>query len=81
MRIGLAFIAALVLAQQRPAFDVASVKVSPPIGGTNSFVGMRVDAGRVHIANFGLNALIFRAYGVESDQIVGIPNEFRYPLS
>jgi uncharacterized protein (TIGR03435 family) len=82
MRIGLlVFVVALVLAQQPPAFDVASVKVSPPIGGQNNFVGMRVDAGRVHIANFGLNALIFRAYGVESDQIVGIPNEFRYPLS
>jgi uncharacterized protein (TIGR03435 family) len=82
MRIApLLFTAALVLAQQRPAFDVASVKVSPPIGGTNTFVGVRVDAGRVHIANFGLGALIFRAYSIQSDQIVGIPSEFRCPLS
>jgi hypothetical protein len=63
MRVGLPVLIApvLALAQQPLAFDVASVKVSPPIGG--------------------LNALIFRAYGVEGDQIVGIPNEFRYPLS
>ncbi len=33
----------------------------------------------VFMAAVKVNALIFRAYGVERDQILGIPDEFRYP--
>jgi uncharacterized protein (TIGR03435 family) len=71
-------------AQQKPpspAFEVASVKVSPPIGGQNTMVGMKIGPGRIHVANLGLNALIIRAFGIEADQISGVPNEFRYPLA
>lgn len=79
-----ALVACIAIAQQTPplpVFDAASVKVSPPIGGTNNFVGMRIDPGRIHIANFGLEPIIMRAYGVQGDQMVGTPNEFRYPLA
>jgi uncharacterized protein (TIGR03435 family) len=64
-----------------PSFEAASVKVSPPIGGQNGFVGMKIDPGRIHIANFGLEAIMIRAFGLAGDQIVGVPNEFRYPLA
>lgn len=64
-----------------PAFDVASVKISPPIGGQNTFVGMKIDPGHIHIANFGLEAIMLRAFHIAGDQILGIPNEFRYPLA
>jgi uncharacterized protein (TIGR03435 family) len=68
-------------ATSTPAFDVASLEVSPPIGGQNNFVGMKIDPGRLHIANFGLEAIMIRAYGLAGDQIIGVPNEFRYPLA
>ncbi len=42
---------------------------------------MKIDPGRLHIANFGLEAIMIRAYGLAGDQIVGVPGEFRYPLA
>ena len=62
-------------------FDVASVKVSPPIGGQNTFVGTKLDPGRVRYANLQLIALIMTAFDVNWDQIAGLPGEFRYPLA
>ena len=45
-------------------------------------VGMKVDPGRIRYANLGLEALIMRAFGLQGgDEIVGTPNEFRYPLA
>lgn len=44
-------------------------------------VGMKIDPERVRYANLGLEALMIRAFGIQSDQIVGVPSEFRYPLS
>jgi uncharacterized protein (TIGR03435 family) len=64
-----------------PSFEAASIKVSPPLGGQNSFVGMKLDPGHLLIANFGLEAILTRAYGITGDQIVGVPAEFRYPLA
>ena len=69
------------LCGQTVEFEAATVKVSPPIGPQNGFVGMRVDPGRVHIANMGLEPLMINAFGVAGDQIAGVPGEFRYPLA
>jgi uncharacterized protein (TIGR03435 family) len=60
------------------AFDAASIKVYPPNGGP---LGMQVDAGRVRYTNVSLGFLITRAYGLAGDQVIGIPNEFGYPLA
>jgi len=68
-------------AKSPPAFEVASVKVSPPIGGKNTFVGMKIEPGHLLAANLGLQVLMIRAYGLSGDQIIGIPSEFRYPLA
>lgn len=77
--------ASLIPAQQKPAspaFEVASVRVSPPIGGQNTgMLGVQIDAGHLRYTNVGLGFLLTRAYGLAGDQISGIPNEFRYPLA
>ena len=53
-----------------PAFDVASVKPSPPIptGPNRSmFVGMRTDPGRVTFSNVPVKNLIRTAYGFDTN--------------
>jgi uncharacterized protein (TIGR03435 family) len=53
-----------------PAFDVASLKPSPPIptGPNRSmFVGMRSDPGRVTFSNVPMKNLIRTAYGFDTD--------------
>jgi uncharacterized protein (TIGR03435 family) len=59
------------------AFEVASIKPSPPIdpvaaaSGKPIHVGMKIDASRVDIGNFSLAALIAKAYDVKAYQISG----------
>jgi len=64
-----------------PRFDVASVKISPPIGGQNTFRGTKLDPGRARYANLPLTAILVAAFDVNADRIAGLPNEFRYPLA
>jgi uncharacterized protein (TIGR03435 family) len=59
-----------------PAFEVASVKPSPPIVaaqvlGGKIHIGMSVDGARVDIGNLSLRELLWRAYRVRPYQISG----------
>jgi uncharacterized protein (TIGR03435 family) len=59
------------------AFEVASIKPSPPIdqakilSGQPIHAGMKIDAARVDIGNFSVAALILKAYDVKLHQISG----------
>jgi uncharacterized protein (TIGR03435 family) len=67
-------LAALLLAQSTPAFDVTSVK---PNAGTQDFV--RFDpqpGGRLQITNTSLRMVVSWAYGVQNTQLVGGPDWF-----
>jgi uncharacterized protein (TIGR03435 family) len=59
-----------------PAFEVASIKPSQPItqaavASGKLHIGMKVDAARVDIGNFGLMQLICKAYDVKAYQVSG----------
>ncbi len=65
-------------AAQTPAFEVASIKPSPAMGGIAAqimagkiHVGMRVDGDRVDIGNWTLRDLIQAAYKVKLYQVSG----------
>ncbi|MBZ5619963.1 MAG: TIGR03435 family protein [Acidobacteriia bacterium] len=59
------------------AFEVASIKPSPPLdptriaSGQPIHAGMKIDAARVDIGNFSVTALILKAYDVKLYQISG----------
>jgi len=76
-----AFTAIAVFAQTKPAFEVATVKPSPPpdmaklralvqAGGKMPF-GPKVDSGRAEYTGMDLKSLIGLAYGVKAYQITG----------
>src|SRR5260370_40535530 len=73
------FFAVPLLAQTRAApisFEVASIKPAPPLDPRQLMmgqqrVGMKVDAGRVDIANLSLADLVRIAYRVKPYQIAG----------
>ena len=56
-----------------PAFEVATVKASPPRSGTAGFVAMDTDPAMVRYSNVTLKLLIARAYRVDSRLIAGGP--------
>ena len=62
--------------QPAPTFDAVSVKVAPPPDGRGSRVAFFGGPGtktpdRVNFENYGMAALISRAYGVEYYQVSG----------
>ena len=64
------------LLAQAPAFEVASIKPSEPItpamvASGKLHAGMKIDAKRVDIGNFGLLQLICKAYDVKLYQVSG----------
>jgi uncharacterized protein (TIGR03435 family) len=78
MSFGFLFVAAHLLAQTTPplAFEVASIKPSPPLNAMQAMrgqqrVGMKVDAARVDIANLSLGDLVRIAYRVKPYQVAG----------
>jgi uncharacterized protein (TIGR03435 family) len=68
--LGIAAISALA---QSPAFEVASVKVSPPRAGTAGFTGIDSDPAMVRYSNITLKNLIAIAYGFDSRLILAGP--------
>src|ERR1700722_11891609 len=59
-----------------PAFEAVSVKVAPPPDGHGSRVAFIGGPGtktpdRINVENYGMAALISRAYGVEYYQVSG----------
>ena len=59
--------------QPAPAFEVASVKPSPPRGGTAGFTAMDTDPAMVRYSNVSLRILISIAYRFDSRLIQGGP--------
>ena len=57
-------------AQSTPAFEVASVKVSPPRRGTDRYTTMDTDPAMVRYSNITLDILIAIAYRHDSNLIV-----------
>ncbi len=71
--LGLA-LAAACFAQSAPEFEVASVKLAPPMdiaamAQGKGLPGVRMDAGRLEIANLGLREVVMAAYGVKQYQL------------
>jgi uncharacterized protein (TIGR03435 family) len=69
-------LAALLLftaAQAPPAFEVATVKPSPPRGSPTGIAMRTYPGGRVRITGYRLKMLIHDAYSVEDYQIIGGP--------
>lgn len=71
-------LAAAPLFAQGPAFDVATIKLSPPLASIGqqimsgkAHIGMRVDGDRADFGNTSLAALIQTAYGVKGYQVTG----------
>ena len=60
--------------QAPPAFEVASVKPSPPIGAQGVFLGMVDDPGRFKASYMTVLDLMTRAYGIEHARISGGPS-------
>src|SRR5207248_8293869 len=60
-------------AQPAPAFEVASVKASPPRAGTAGFIAMDTDPAMVRYSNVSLKILIAMAYKFDSGRIQGGP--------
>src|ERR1700689_1537871 len=79
--IGLALIAIAALAQTKPAFEVATIKPSPPMdvakiaaavqAGGKMPIGANVDSLRAEYKYLDLRSLISFAYGVKPYQITG----------
>ncbi len=65
-------IAAAVGAQEKPAFEVASVKANP--GGDGSFSIDVAPSGRLNIRNMNVRILIREAYHLRENQIAGGPS-------
>ncbi|MDR3700947.1 MAG: TIGR03435 family protein [Candidatus Sulfopaludibacter sp.] len=59
--------------QPAPAFEVASVKVSPPRTGTARFTAMDSDPAMVRYSNITLKILIAVAYKFDSRLVMGGP--------
>src|SRR3954469_25058447 len=60
----------------KPQFEVATIKVAPPlnpamVAAGKLHVGMKVDAARVDIGFLSLNDLIMLAYKVKQHQLTG----------
>ncbi len=67
-----AFASAALFAQEKPAFDVASVKPAGPDGrGGRDF--RTYPGGRLHITNLPLDVIIREAYGIKRYQLSGGP--------
>jgi len=60
-------------AQPAPAFEVASVKASPPRAGTAGFIAMDTDPAMVRYSNVTLKLLIAVAYRLDSRLVQGGP--------
>src|SRR5215471_12569137 len=73
LTITLAIAAAFAHAQERPEFDVATLKLSPPPSGNTININLgRAVNGRVDLGNATLSDCIKFAYGIASDaQLVG----------
>lgn len=69
---GLLAIAATASPQDRPAFEVASVKVTPPASAGLTSISP-YGTGRFTATNVTMELLISLAYGVSDSQIVGLP--------
>ena len=77
----LALTAASGLAQQQPAFEVASIKPSAPLdmarmaadmrAGKMPKIGVHIDAGRAEYSYLSMRELIVMAYGVKTYQVTG----------
>ena len=83
----LLFLGCAIAFAQKPAFEVASIKVAPPPDGR----GMRMshtggpgtpDPGRWSVENWNLLSLVTSAYGVEWYQVTvpGWANELRFNI-
>jgi len=61
---------------QQPTFDVASIKVvnlaSHPVFGTGAALDKR--PRRIHLCCVGMFSLLMRAYDVDLDQIIALPD-------
>lgn len=73
MKLAVALFAFSVFAQTRPAFEVASIKPSPPItsAAQKMGIGLRMDDSQVSISSYDLRDLIRAAYGLQDFQIQG----------
>ena len=58
----------------RPAFEVASVKPSPPEGGPMGIGLYTYPGGRIHATSYTLRMLIHDAYNIEVDHIMAGPH-------
>lgn len=73
MRIPVAFVLAVVaFAEERPTFEVASIKVHQGIGNLSKL--QPLPGGRLEIENLSLRYLMLFAYGVQDFQIQGAPD-------
>jgi uncharacterized protein (TIGR03435 family) len=57
-----------------PAFEIASVKPSPPQGGPMGIGLYTYPGGRIHATSYTLRMLIHDAYNMEVDHIVAGPH-------
>jgi uncharacterized protein (TIGR03435 family) len=71
---GLFAIAAMAAPQERPAFEVASVKVTPPASAGLTNISP-YGTGRFTATSITMELLISLAYGVSDSQIVGLPGK------
>jgi uncharacterized protein (TIGR03435 family) len=80
----LALVCLFAFAQDKPEFEVASIKSAPPlVGGSQVNIGVHVDGAQVNITSLSLKDYLRTAYQVKDFQIVGPDwmGQERYALS